>query len=105
MNKSNLIILLGFQLNLLLLCGLAQHGDCTLNCMVDDVLDLKFVLVVCVPLCQVPELLREVEAVARVLRRDKVLGNFDAVVQVAHLMGCTGRDENRVSLALNDGVT
>ena len=105
MNKSNLIILLGFQLNLLVLCGLAQDGDCALDCMVDDVLDLKFVLVVRVPLCEVPELLREVEAVARVLRRDEVLGNFDAVVQVAHLMGGTRRDENCVPFALNDGVT
>ena len=96
---------MGFQLNLLVLCGFAQDGDSTLYRMVDDVLDLKFVLVVCVPLCQVPELLREVEAVARVLSRDKVLGNFDAVVQVAHLMGGPRWDENGVSLALNDGVT
>ena len=89
----------------MVLCGLAQDGDCALDCMVDDVLDLKFVLVVRVPLCEVPELLREVEAVARVLRRDEVLGNFDAVVQVAHLMGGTRRDENCVPFALNDGVT
>ena len=86
------------------LCGVAQHGDRALNGVVDDVLYLEFVLVVGVPLGEVPELLREVEAVARVLGRDKVLGDLDAVVQVAHLVRCTGRDEDGVALTLDDGV-
>ena len=68
------------------LCGIAQHGDCALYGVADDVLYLEFVLVVGVPLCEVPELLREVEAVARVLVQDKVLGNLDAVVQHSQLI-------------------
>ena len=63
------------------LCDIAQHGDRALYGVVDDVLYLEFVLVVGVPLGEVPELLREVEAVARVLGRDKALGDLDAVAQ------------------------
>ena len=44
--------------------------------MVEDVLDLKLVLVVGVPLGQVPELLGQVQTVGNVLRGDKVLGNL-----------------------------
>ena len=85
--------------------GLAQDGDGALDRVVDDVLDLELVLVVGVPLRQVPELLREVEAVARVLGGDEVLGDLDAVVKVAHLVGGAGGNEDRVPLALDDGVT
>ena len=53
--------------------------------MVDDILDLKLVLVVGVMLGQVPELLGQMKAVFDQLRADKVLSNLDAVVQISHL--------------------
>ena len=48
-------------------------------------LDLQFVLVVGVRVCEVSELLGLVEAPLQVLGRDKVLRHFDAVVDVSHL--------------------
>ncbi len=53
--------------------------------MIEDALHLELVLVVGVPLGQVPELLGQVEAVRNVLRRDEIFGDLDAVVQVSDL--------------------
>ncbi len=81
-----------------------QPRQSRLDGVVQDGLDLQLVLVVGVPLCQVPELLCQVDAVADVLRRHKVLGHLNAVVQVAHLVAGAGRDEDGVAHALHDGV-
>lgn len=72
--------------------------------MVDDVLDLQLVLVVGVRVGEISKLLGQLEAVRHVLRRDKVLGHFDAVVQVAHLVGGAGGYEHGVTEALHDRV-
>lgn len=53
--------------------------------MVDDILDLKLVLVVGVMLGQVPELLSQMETVLGQLWTDKVLRNLDTVVEISHL--------------------
>ena len=53
--------------------------------MVQDAFHLELVLMVGVPLSQVPELLGEVEAMRDVLGRDVVLSHFDAVVKIAYL--------------------
>ena len=50
--------------------------------MVEDGLDLQLVLVVGVPLRQVAELLRQVQAVRDVLRRDKVLGHLEIEINM-----------------------
>ena len=73
--------------------------------MVEDGLDLQLVLVVGVPLGQVAKLLGQVQAVVDVFRADEILGHLDAVVKVAHLVGRSSRDEDRVARALNNGVT
>ena len=73
--------------------------------MIEDGLDLKFVLVVGVPFGEVAELLSQVKAVVDVLRGDKVLSHFNTVVQVSHLMCGARWDENRVSSTLDDGIS
>ena len=82
-----------------------EHGYGVLDCVIHDMLDLKLVLVVCVPLCQVPELLGQMEAMRNVFWGNKILGHFDAVVQVSDLMSRARRDEHGVAHALNDGIT
>ena len=62
-----------------------QDGDSALDGVVQDALHLKLVLVVGVPLREVAKLLGQVEAVADVFRRDEVLGNLDAVVEISDL--------------------
>ena len=71
--------------------GFGERGDRVLHRVVDDVLDLQLVLVVRVRVGQVTELLSQLEAVGHRLRRDKVLGNFDAAVQISHLHGDINR--------------
>lgn len=58
--------------------------------MVDNILDLQFVLVVGVCVAEVSEFLRQVEAVRHILWRHKVLGHLDTVVEVAHLWRVAG---------------
>lgn len=77
-----------------------QVTEHILGRMVDDVLDLQLVLVVLVRVRQLPELVRQLEAVGDVLRRHKVLGHLDAVVQVPHLMRCPSRNEYRITQTL-----
>lgn len=66
--------------------AVGEHGEGVLDGVVDDVLDLQLVLVVGMRVRQFPELLRQVEAVRHILRRDKVLCHFDAVVQISYLI-------------------
>ena len=65
--------------------GVGQDGDRVFDAVVDDVLDLELVFVVGVRVRQGAEFLRQLEAVRHVLRRHKVLGHFDAAVQIADL--------------------
>ena len=48
-------------------------------------LNLQLVLVVCMAVCQVPELLCLVETPLQVFRGYKVLSHFDTVVDISHL--------------------
>jgi len=54
--------------------------------MVDNILDLKLVLVICVGVRKSSKLVSEMVAVGNVLRRDKVLGNLNAIVEILDLM-------------------
>ena len=62
-----------------------QHGQAVLDGVEEAVLDLELVLVVGVGVAEVPELLGLVEAPLKVLGGDKVLGDLDAVVDIANL--------------------
>ena len=62
-----------------------EYGDSTLDGVVQDALHLELVLVIGVPLCQVAELLGEVEAVRDVLGGDVVLCYLDTVVKIPYL--------------------
>ena len=62
-----------------------QHGDGVLGRVVQDVLDLKLVLVIGVTLAEVAKFLSLVEAPFQVFRRYKVLGHLDAVVHISDL--------------------
>jgi len=66
---------------------LLKDGHSTLDGMIENALHLELVLVVGVPLGQVPELLCQVKTVRDVLRRDVVLSHLDTVVQIANLKG------------------
>jgi len=62
-----------------------EDGEAILDGVVEDVLDLELVLVVGVTFTQVPELFCLVETPLQVLRRNKVLGNLDAVMHITNL--------------------
>ena len=64
---------------------MAEFGHGRLGAVVDDVLDLKFVLVVGVMLRQVPELLGQMKTVLGELGTDEILRYLDTVVQISHL--------------------
>ena len=73
--------------------------------MEKDGFDLQFVFVVCVPLGEMTELLGQVETVVDVLGGHEILGHFDAIVQVSHLVRGTRWNEHRVPSALDYRVT
>merc|ERR1712113_1076395 len=64
----------------------------------------RFLRVLGVVVREVPEVLSDVEAPLEPLRRHKVLGDLDAVVDVPNLMGGPGRNEYGISLTLRNGV-
>ena len=72
--------------SLILSLFVPQSSDGTLGAVIDDVLDLKLVLVVGVMLGQVSELLSQVETVLGEFWTHKVLGDLDAVVEIPHLV-------------------
>jgi hypothetical protein len=76
-----------------------------LNCMIENVFDLKFVLVILMACAEHAELIGKIQAFAEVFRRYKVKCNLNAIVNVNDLMWSTGGDENGVAFVLNDCVT
>ena len=108
--------------------GLGMGQDCNwiFDGVVDNVLDLQFVLVIGVRVGQSSKLLRQLETVGHIFRRDEIFGHFDATVQIAnlkqspvnwlqssrsidkrrvsYLMRGTGWNENRIAQTLHDTV-
>lgn len=53
--------------------------------MVDDVFNLKLILVIGMGIREVAELLGQLETVSHRLRRDEILRHFNTTVKVSHL--------------------
>ena len=65
--------------------------------VVYNVLDLQFVLMIGVSVGQLAELLCQIETMGHILWGYEIAGNFDTTVQIADLMGSTGRDEDGIA--------
>ena len=64
---------------------MGQDSYRVFDAVIDDVLDLQFILVVRVRVRQRSKLLSQLETVRHVLWRHKVFSNLDTAVQVPHL--------------------
>lgn len=87
---------------------MSQIGTCRnqiFNGVIENVLDLKLILVILMTFAQLAKLIGEIEAFAEVLGSDKVKRDFDAIVNVDYLMRRTGWDENCITFVLDDSIT
>ena len=60
------------------------------HCVVDDVLQLKFIFMIRVSCGEMTEFLSELEALVNVFRRHEILCDLDAAVEVEHLVSRWG---------------
>lgn len=64
---------------------MCKRRNRVLHGVINDVLDLELVFVISMRVGELAELLRQLEAVSHCFGRHKVLGHFDATMQIADL--------------------